>query len=263
MTNITYKNAGVDIDAGDELVRRLKRKLPHVGGFGGAFPLPLAEYREPLLVAGTDGVGTKIFLALKADRIEGVGIDLVAMSVNDIVTCGAKPLFFLDYYASGKLDVDAAEKVIDGIIAGCKESECVLLGGETAELPGMYRGEDFDLAGFAVGVVEKDRLIDGSTVRPGDVLIGLPSNGVHSNGYSLVRKILEISKVDLESKTPWEKAYFGEVLLRPTRIYVRQALDLVERFPVKGIAHITGGGLPGNVNRALSEGCDARIRLGS
>lgn len=263
MSKITYKDAGVDIDAGDELVRRLKKKLPHVGGFGGAFPFPIENYREPLLVAGTDGVGTKLFLAMKANRIADVGIDLVAMSVNDVVTCGAKPLFFLDYYATGRLNVDSAEKVIDGIIEGCRESDCILLGGETAEMPGMYNEEDFDLAGFAVGVVEKERIIDGSTIKVGDVVIGLPSTGVHSNGYSLVRKIVEVRKIDLNAKVPWENATFGEVLLRPTRLYVRLVLDLANRFTVKGLAHITGGGLPGNANRILPDNCNAEIEFGS
>lgn len=264
--SLTYKDAGVDIEAGDALVERIKplaRRtaraglLGGIGGFGGLFELDLARYPQPVLVAGTDGVGTKLRLALKLRRLDTVGIDLVAMCVNDIIVQGAEPLFFLDYYATGHLNVDAAEAVVRGIAAGCEQGGCALLGGETAEMPGMYAPGDIDLAGFAVGVVNRDRIIDGSKVRPGDVLLGLASSGAHSNGYSLIRRILALKPgaVDL----PWEGSTLGEHLLAPTRIYVKPLLKLIGGCEVHALAHITGGGLPGNVVRVLPPDTDACI----
>jgi phosphoribosylformylglycinamidine cyclo-ligase len=271
---LTYKDAGVDIDAGDALVDRIKPLaratgrtgvLGGIGGFGGLFELDLSRWSRPVLVAGTDGVGTKLRLAIDLERYDTVGIDLVAMCVNDVVVQGAEPLFFLDYYATGRLDVDAAEAVIRGIAEGCRQAGAALLGGETAELPGMYAGRDFDLAGFAVGVVDRDRIIDGSGVRPGDVLLGLASSGLHSNGYSLARRILADSGRAPDS--PWEPGPAGETLggalLTPTRIYVKNLLALLETCPVKAMAHITGGGLPGNVERVLPGDADAVIHTGT
>ncbi len=265
-TPLTYKDAGVDIDAGDELVERIKplaRRtarpglLGGIGGFGGLFEIDLQKYPQPVLVAGTDGVGTKLRLALDLGILDTVGIDLVAMCVNDIVVQGAEPLFFLDYYATGQLSLAQAEAVIGGIAAGCTASGCALLGGETAEMPGMYAPGDIDLAGFAVGVVNRDRLIDGSRVRPGDVLLGLASSGAHSNGYSLIRHILarEPGAVD----RPWHGTTLGRELLAPTRLYVRPLLDLIAACDVHALAHITGGGLPGNVVRVLPADADACI----
>lgn len=263
---LTYKDAGVDIDAGDALVERIKplaRRtaraglLGGLGGFGGLFELDVARYPRPVLVAGTDGVGTKLRLALDLARLDTVGIDLVAMCVNDVVVQGAEPLFFLDYYATGRLDVDAAEAVIRGIAAGCELSGCALLGGETAEMPGMYADGDIDLAGFAVGVVDRDRIIDGSRVRPGDALLGLASSGPHSNGYSLIRRILALQPDAIHR--PWEGATLGEKLLAPTRIYVKPLLGLIAGCDVHALAHITGGGLPGNVERVLPADADACI----
>ena len=263
--NLSYKDAGVDIDAGDALVERIKgvaRKtarrevLGGLGGFGALCEIP-EGYRQPVLVSGTDGVGTKLKLALELNRHESIGIDLVAMCVNDLVVCGAEPLFFLDYYATGHLNVDTAATVVAGIGEGCLEAGCALVGGETAEMPGMYEGEDYDLAGFAVGVVEKSGIIDGSKVRAGDVLVGIASSGVHSNGYSLVRKILEVSRADLGA--PLAGRPLADVLMAPTRIYIKPLLALIEKLPVHALAHITGGGLPGNLPRVLPEGCDARI----
>jgi phosphoribosylformylglycinamidine cyclo-ligase len=265
-TPLTYKDAGVDIDAGDELVERIKplaRRtaraglLGGIGGFGGLFELDLAKYPRPVLVAGTDGVGTKLRLALDLGRLDTVGIDLVAMCVNDVVVQGAEPLFFLDYYATGQLSLDQAEAVIRGIAAGCAESGCALLGGETAEMPGMYAPGDIDLAGFAVGVVNRDRIIDGSRVAAGDVLLGLASSGPHSNGYSLIRRILE--REPGAAERPWEGVTLGERLLTPTRLYVRSLLGLIAACEVHALAHITGGGLPGNVERVLPPSLDACI----
>jgi phosphoribosylformylglycinamidine cyclo-ligase len=266
-TSLTYKDAGVDIDAGDELVERIKplaRRtarpglLGGIGGFGGLFELDLARYPRPVLVAGTDGVGTKLRLALDLDRLDTVGIDLVAMCVNDVVVQGAEPLFFLDYYATGQLSLAQAEAVIRGIAAGCEESGCALLGGETAEMPGMYAPGDIDLAGFAVGVVNRDRIIDGTRVAPGDVVLGLASSGPHSNGYSLVRRILE--RDPGAAGRPWDGgATLGEQLLVPTRLYVKSLLALIATCDVHALAHITGGGLPGNVERVLPAGADACI----
>jgi phosphoribosylformylglycinamidine cyclo-ligase len=273
MTNkksLTYKDAGVDIDAGDELVERIKplAKSTHrngvlggLGGFGGLFEIDLARWPRPVLVSGTDGVGTKLKLAIDLDRYDTVGIDLVAMCVNDVIVQGAEPLFFLDYYASGQLSVPVAEAVISGIAEGCRQSGAALLGGETAELPGMYAGKDFDLAGFCVAIVNRDQLIDASQVAAGDVLLGLASSGPHSNGYSLIRRVLEQSERRADSA--WEHTTLGAALLTPTRIYVRSLLGLFAQKPIHGLAHITGGGLPGNVERILSPQVDAVIRKSS
>src|SRR5437773_4352025 len=261
----TYAEAGVDIDAGDALVERIKpfakrtlrpEVLAGIGGFGALFDIG-KRYRHPVLVAGTDGVGTKLKLAFALDRHDTVGIDLVAMSVNDILVQGAEPLFFLDYFACGKLDVDVAAAVINGIASGCEQAGCALIGGETAEMPGMYSAGEYDLAGFAVGVVEKDRLIDGRSIAAGDVVLGLASSGPHSNGFSLIRRIVEATRVHLEM--PFEGRTLGDVLLEPTRIYVRPLLQLMREVPVKGIAHITGGGLVENVPRVLPNHVQARI----
>jgi phosphoribosylformylglycinamidine cyclo-ligase len=264
---LTYKDAGVDIDAGDELVDRIKplARATHrpgvlggLGGFGGLFELPVDRYRRPVLVAGTDGVGTKLKLAIDLDRYDTVGIDLVAMCVNDVIVQGAEPLFFLDYYASGKLEVPVAEAVIRGIAEGCRQAGAALLGGETAELPGMYSGRDFDLAGFAVGIVERDAIVDGSSIAPGDVLLGLASSGPHSNGYSLVRRIVERSGARLDAPFAGA-ASLGAALLAPTRIYVKSLLAAIAGGGVRGLAHITGGGLPLNVVRVLHGSVDAVI----
>jgi phosphoribosylformylglycinamidine cyclo-ligase len=265
---VTYRDAGVDIDAGDELVERIK---PHVkrtlrpevvtdlGGFAGLCALPKG-YKEPLLVSCTDGVGTKLKLAFLADRHDTVGVDLVAMNVNDLVVCGAEPLFFLDYFASGKLQVGVAEQVIAGIAEGCRQAGAALLGGETAEMPGMYQPGEYDLAGFCVGVVERSAHIDGKTIAPGDALLGLASSGFHSNGYSLVRKVfLEQADLKLEARLEGVEGTLGEALLRPTRIYVRALRKLAAAELLKGAAHITGGGLVDNPTRMLPPG--ARLKL--
>ncbi|MGA7181014.1 MAG: phosphoribosylformylglycinamidine cyclo-ligase [Thiobacillaceae bacterium] len=265
MTSISYKDAGVDIDTGDALVERIKplakatmrpEVLAGIGGFGAVVEIS-RKFREPVLVSGTDGVGTKLKLAFQMNRHNTVGIDLVAMSVNDILVQGAEPLFFLDYFATGKLDVVRAEAVISGIAEGCKQAGCALIGGETAEMPGMYPDGEYDLAGFAVGVAEKSRLIDGRSIQHGDVVLGLASSGCHSNGYSLVRKLVELSGADLE--TSFDGQSFGEVLLAPTRIYVKSILSLLHVLPVKGMAHITGGGLTGNIPRVLPANCAAKL----
>jgi phosphoribosylformylglycinamidine cyclo-ligase len=260
---VTYREAGVDIDAGEELVERIK---PHVrrsmrrevlggiGGFGALVEVPLDRYRKPVLVSGTDGVGTKLRLAIDTRRHDTVGIDLVAMCVNDVVVQGAEPLFFLDYFATGKLDVNVGERLIAGIVEGCVQAGCALVGGETAEMPGMYHGEDYDLAGFCVGIVEKDAIIDGSATRAGDVVLGLPSSGPHSNGFSLIRKILQVSGADLE--TPLDGASLIERLMAPTRIYVKPLLRLIAELPVHGLSHITGGGLIENIPRVLPDGLE-------
>lgn len=254
---LTYRDAGVDIDAGDALVenikpfaRRTMREgvLAGIGGFGALFALS-RKYREPVLVSGTDGVGTKLKLAFRMQRHDTIGIDLVAMSVNDILTSGAEPLFFLDYYACGRLDVAAATQVVKGIAAGCERAGCALIGGETAEMPGMYAAGEYDLAGFAVGVVEKSAIIDGSTIAEGDVLLGLASSGAHSNGYSLIRKIVDAPGVDLAEDVGGRS--LGELILEPTRIYVKPVLELLGLTKVKGLAHITGGGLVENIPRML------------
>ncbi len=262
---LTYRDAGVDIDAGDALVEKIKpfaRRtmrpgvLAGIGGFGALFEVPKG-YREPVLVSGTDGVGTKLKLAFEQNRHETIGIDLVAMSVNDILTLGAEPLFFLDYYACGKLDVATAAQVVKGIAAGCERAGCALIGGETAEMPGMYATGEYDLAGFAVGVVEKSLIIDGSTIEPGDVVLGLASDGAHSNGYSLIRKILEHRKAELD--TALDGSTLADLLLAPTRIYVKPVLELMKKLRPKGLAHITGGGLTENVPRVLGAGLTARL----
>ncbi|KAL4355438.1 hypothetical protein GQ457_06G030200 [Hibiscus cannabinus] len=251
---LTYKDAGVDIDAGTELVRRIAKMAPGIGGFGGLYPLG-----DSYLVAGTDGVGTKLKLAFETGIHETIGIDLVAMSVNDIVTSGAKPLFFLDYFATSHLDVDLAEKVIKGIVDGCQQSDCALLGGETAEMPDFYAKGEYDLSGFAVGIVKKDSVIDGKNIVAGDVLIGLPSSGVHSNGFSLVRRVLARSGLSLKDQLPGASVTLGEALMAPTVIYVKQVLDLIGKGGVKGVAHITGGGFTDNIPRVFPKGLGAVI----
>ena len=260
---LTYRDAGVDIDAGDELVERIKplvarvrrpEVLAGIGGFGALVELPQG-YRRPVLVSGTDGVGTKLRLAIDAGRHDTIGIDLVAMCANDIVVQGAEPLFFLDYYATGKLQVDVAESVIRGIVEGCAQAGAALVGGETAEMPGIYYGEDYDLAGFCVGVVEKDAIIDGSAVRAGDAIIGLASSGPHSNGYSLIRKLLALSVAGSEAELDGKPLL--DRLLAPTRIYVKPLLALARQQPVHALAHITGGGLTDNIPRVLPEGLEA------
>ncbi|KAL1208771.1 Phosphoribosylformylglycinamidine cyclo-ligase [Cardamine amara subsp. amara] len=252
--SLTYKDSGVDIDAGTELVKRIAKMAPGIGGFGGLFPLG-----DSYLVAGTDGVGTKLKLAFETGIHETIGIDLVAMSVNDIITSGAKPLFFLDYFATSRLDVDLAEKVIKGIVDGCQQSDCTLLGGETAEMPGFYAEGEYDLSGFAVGIVKKDSVIDGKNIVAGDVLIGLPSSGVHSNGFSLVRRVLARSNLSLNDALPGGSSTLGEALMAPTVIYVKQVLDIISRGGVKGIAHITGGGFTDNIPRVFPDGLGAVI----
>ncbi|HZT61757.1 MAG TPA: phosphoribosylformylglycinamidine cyclo-ligase [Burkholderiales bacterium] len=262
---ITYRDAGVDIDAGDALVEAIKpfarrtlrpEVLAGIGGFGALAEIP-KKYREPVLVSGTDGVGTKLKLAFQLDRHDTVGIDLVAMSVNDVLTQGAEPLFFLDYFACGRLDVAVATEVVKGIARGCELAGCALIGGETAEMPGMYAEGEYDLAGFAVGVVEKSAIIDGRGIAAGDVVLGLASSGAHSNGYSLVRRILERSKPDL--RADFHGRPLGEALLEPTRIYVKPVLALMKEVRVKGLAHITGGGLTENLPRVLPEKVKAVI----
>jgi phosphoribosylformylglycinamidine cyclo-ligase len=264
--SLTYKDAGVDIDAGNALIERIKplvktTRRPGVmggiGGFGGLFELDLEKYQRPILVSGTDGVGTKLKLAIELGQFDTVGIDLVAMCVNDVIVQGAEPLFFLDYYAMGKLDVDVGEAVISGIAEGCRQAGAALLGGETAEMPGMYEGDDFDLAGFCVGVVERDALIDGTRIREGDRLLGLASSGPHSNGYSLIRRILDLSAEDATRNGNDELIIAS--LLTPTRIYVKAILALQAACPISAIAHITGGGLPENMARVLPPDSDAHI----
>ena len=264
--SLSYKDAGVDIDAGNELVNRIKSvvketKRPEVmgglGGFGALCAIP-QKYNQPILVSGTDGVGTKLRLAMDLNRHESIGIDLVAMCVNDLIVQGAEPLFFLDYYATGKLNVDVAATVVTGIAEGCKQSGCALVGGETAEMPGMYHGDDYDLAGFCVGVVEKAEMIDGSKVQDGDALIALASSGAHSNGYSLVRKIIEVSGVNPATEQLDGKP-LADHLLAPTKIYVKSVLDLISKIEVHAIAHITGGGFWENIPRVLPDNTQAII----
>ena len=266
---ITYRDAGVDIDAGDALVEAIKpfakrtlrpEVLAGIGGFGALAEIP-KNYREPVLVSGTDGVGTKLKLAFQLGVHDTVGIDLVAMSVNDILTQGAEPLFFLDYFACGKLDVAVATNVIKGIARGCELAGCALIGGETAEMPGMYSEGEYDLAGFAVGVVEKSAIVDGRGIAPGDVVLGLAASGAHSNGYSLIRKILERAKPDL--KADFHGRSLGSALLEPTRIYVKPLLALMRQLPVKGMAHVTGGGLVENLPRVLPDSMKAVIARSS
>jgi phosphoribosylformylglycinamidine cyclo-ligase len=267
--SLTYKKAGVNIDEGDrfvDLITPLVRKtfrpevMADIGSFGALFKLDTKKYKNPVLVSGTDGVGTKLKVAFMADKHDTVGIDLVAMCVNDILTSGAEPLFFLDYFATGKLKPEKAADVVKGITAGCIESGCSLIGGETAEMPGFYGKGEYDLSGFAVGVVDNDKIIDGSRIRTGDALIGIASNGLHSNGYSLVRKVFfDLKKMKTGKYVPQLGRSLGEELLRPTRIYVR-ALDVLrKRVGIKGMAHITGGGIPGNLPRILPEGVTAVV----
>jgi len=272
--NLTYKDAGVDIDAGEELVARIAPAAratrrsgadADLGGFGGLFDIKAAGFKDPVLVAATDGVGTKLKIAIDTGLFDGIGQDLVAMCVNDIVVQGAEPLFFLDYYASAKLDVDAAARVIQGIARACKESGCALIGGETAEMPGLYAKGDFDLAGFSVGAVERGHVLPRTAeMVAGDVLIGVASSGVHSNGYSLVRKVVEKSGLTWDAEAPFAPGKkLGEALLTPTRLYVRSALEALRVGGVKGFAHITGGGITENLPRALPEGMDAQVDLDS
>jgi len=262
----TYRDAGVDIEAGDALVDRIKpavkrsmrrEVLGGIGGFGALVEVPLDRYKRPVMVSGTDGVGTKLRLAIETGRHDTIGIDLVAMCVNDVVVQGAEPLFFLDYYATGKLDVDIAERVIKGIVEGCLQAGCALVGGETAEMPGMYAGEDYDLAGFCVGIVEKDQIIDGTKTAAGDAIIGLASSGAHSNGYSLIRRLLATSGATPATLLDGHSLY--ELLLAPTRIYVKSVLELLRTVPVHNIAHITGGGPTGNIPRVMPPGLEAVI----
>ena len=264
--SLTYREAGVDIEAGDALVDAIKPiaaatnrpgVLAGVGGFGALFEIPPGRYREPVLVSSTDGVGTKLKLAIELKRHDTIGIDLVAMCVNDVIVQGAEPLFFLDYFATGKLDKAVAQSVIAGIGAGCRQAGCALVGGETAEMPGMYAAGDYDLAGFTVGVVEKSKIIDGSAVKAGDALIGIAASGPHSNGYSLIRKIIDVHRAKLNQS--FDGCTLGEVLLAPTRIYVKPLLELLRHVPVHAAAHITGGGLPGNLPRVLPDGTRAVI----
>ena len=266
---LSYKDAGVDIDGGDALVERIKplaRKtmregvLAGIGGFGALFEVP-KRYQEPVLVSGTDGVGTKLKLAFEWNMHDTVGIDLVAMSVNDVLVQGAEPLFFLDYFACGKLDVDTAAAVVGGIARGCELSGCALIGGETAEMPGMYPAGEYDLAGFAVGAVEKSAILSGASVAPGDVVLGLASSGVHSNGFSLVRKCIERAGTDAPAMLDGKP--FRQALMEPTRLYVKSVLGALAAHPIKALAHITGGGLLENIPRVLPEGMAARLRQGS
>lgn len=269
-TSLSYKDAGVNIDAGNEFVQQIKpitksthrpEVLANIGGFGGLFSLAEKGYKKPILVSGTDGVGTKLKLASALQQHDTIGIDLVAMCVNDILVSGAEPLFFLDYFATGHLVVPRATDVIKGIAEGCRQAGCALIGGETAEMPGMYQGEEYDLAGFAVGIVEEDALIDGKAIKHGDVVLGLPSSGLHSNGYSLVRKVLATSKANLNQA--FAGSTLGEILLKPTKIYVKTILDLIRQVTIKGIAHITGGGLLENIPRVLPNTLHAMIHRNS
>ncbi len=264
-TSLSYRDAGVDIEAGNDLVDIIKpiaarTRRPGVmaglGGFGAMFEIP-EQYKQPVLVSGTDGVGTKLKLAMQMGKHDTIGIDLVAMCANDLIVQGAEPLFFLDYYATGKLSIDTAAAVVSGIGAGCEQAGCALIGGETAEMPGMYHGEDYDLAGFCVGVVEKDKIIDGSKVKAGDVIIGIAASGPHSNGYSLIRKIIEVSGAKLDDS--FGESTLGETLLAPTRLYIKPLLDLFSKVDVHALAHITGGGLLENLPRVMPKGTQAVI----
>jgi phosphoribosylformylglycinamidine cyclo-ligase len=269
--SLSYRDAGVDIDAGNELVERIKpavkrtlrpEVLTGLGGFGALFKMDLDRWHEPLLVSGTDGVGTKLMLARQLGRHDTIGIDLVAMCVNDILTCGAEPLFFLDYFATSKLHLDEAQAVIEGIAEGCSQAGCALIGGETAEMPGMYGAGEYDLAGFSVGAVERSKLLDGSRIREGHRILGLASSGPHSNGYSLIRKVIEKSGTDLGetlTETSGESVTLGTALLAPTRIYVKAVLSLLKTAQIDGLAHITGGGLTENIVRILPEGLGIEI----
>src|SRR5258706_1565645 len=265
LSPLTYKDAGVDIDAGDQLVENIKpfakrtmraEVLGGIGGFGALVEVS-KKFRNPVMVSGTDGVGTKLKLAFRLAKHDTIGIDLVAMSVNDILVQGAEPIFFLDYFACGRLDVAVATEVVKGIATGCEQAGCALIGGETAEMPGMYAEGEYDLAGFAVGIVEKDAIIDGVRIAPGDAVLGIASSGAHSNGYSLIRKIIERADPDLSAD--FDGRSLGEALLAPTRIYVKPLLKLMQTVAVKGLAHITGGGLTENVPRILREDLTARL----
>jgi phosphoribosylformylglycinamidine cyclo-ligase len=271
MTRLTYKKAGVDIEEGDRFVKLISpivkktfrpEVMTDIGSFGALFALK--KYQNPVLVSGTDGVGTKLKIAFMADRHETVGIDLVAMCVNDILTSGAEPLFFLDYFATGKLRSNKAKDVVSGIAKGCREAGCALIGGETAEMPGFYEQDEYDLAGFSVGVVEKKGIIDGSAIKEGDALIGISSSGLHSNGYSLARKVFfEQKRLKIDSYVPELQSTIGEELLKPTRIYVKAFQAVQEKYRVKGMAHITGGGIPGNLPRIFNKRLTAVIQMGS
>ncbi|MDA7857913.1 phosphoribosylformylglycinamidine cyclo-ligase [bacterium] len=250
---VTYKQAGVDIAKADKFVKEIKKIAPAVGGFSGLFKLDAKRYKNPLLVSSTDGVGTKLKIAQLCNKHNTIGIDLVAMCVNDIITCGAKPMFFLDYLATGKLKVNVALQIIKGISKGCHQGNCKLLGGETAEMPGFYSRGEYDLAGFCVGIVEKKKVIDGGRIKPGDLIVGLRSSGLHSNGFSLVRKIF--SKKELKG--------LGKELLKPTKIYVKEILSLINKIDIHGIAHVTGGGFYDNISRILPKDCQALIHRGS
>ncbi len=270
---LTYKRAGVDIDEGERFVRLIgplvkktsrAEVMTDIGSFGALFALNTKKYRNPVLVSGTDGVGTKLKIAFMADRHDTVGIDLVAMCVNDVLTSGAEPLFFLDYFATGKLEAEKAAGVLKGITDGCLEAGCSLVGGETAEMPGFYAKGEYDLSGFAVGVVERAKIVDGRRIKKGDSLIGIASNGLHSNGYSLVRKVFfDVRKMSLKRVLPGLNTSLGDELLKPTRIYVRAFFALNGKVDIKGMAHITGGGVPGNLPRILPEGCGAVVIEGS
>jgi len=264
---LTYKDAGVDIDAGNKLIEKIKpfikdtnrpEVMAELGGFGGLFALQSEKYNSPILVSGTDGVGTKIMLAQQLDYHDSIGIDLVAMCVNDVLVQGAEPLFFLDYFACGKLDINTATKVINGIANGCKKSNAALIGGETAEMPDMYKDNDYDLAGFCVGVVDKKNLITGESIKPNDSIIGIASSGPHSNGYSLIRKVLEIAKTNSINNTP-----VTEMLLEPTKIYVKSIHKVLKKITIKGMAHITGGGITENIPRILKSNIHAEINVNS
>jgi len=267
---LTYADAGVSIDAGNALVKAigpLARSTARpgadaeLGGFGGFFDLKAAGYTDPLLVAANDGVGTKLKLAIEAGRHDGVGVDLVAMCANDLIVQGAEPLFFLDYYATGKLDNEVAAAVVASIAEGCRQAGCALIGGETAEMPGMYAAGDYDLAGFCVGAVDRDKVLSGASIKPGDIILGLASSGVHSNGFSLIRKIIERERWDLQQSYPDLGGSLGAALLEPTKIYVRSLLPLVQEGEIKGLAHITGGGLLENIPRVLPDRCHAVIDI--
>jgi phosphoribosylformylglycinamidine cyclo-ligase len=271
MAGLTYKQAGVDVEAGDRLVDRIKplaartripEQLAGLGGFAGLCALPTGM-KEPILVSGTDGVGTKLKVAIETGRHDTVGIDLVAMCVNDVITCGARPLFFLDYFATGKLDVATAEKVIAGIAEGCVQAGCALLGGETAEMPGFYGDGEYDLAGFSVGVVEKSAILDGTKVKAGDAVIGVASSGLHSNGYSLVRKALSHANIGWDDVPEGLGESVRDAVLRPTRIYARAVAALLGACEVRALCHVTGGGLPGNVPRVLPDGVGVELERGS
>lgn len=272
-SKFTYKKAGVDINEGERFVKCISPKIKRtfrpevvtdIGSFSALFRLDIKKYREPVLVSGTDGVGTKLKVAFMMDKHDTVGFDLVAMCVNDILTSGAEPLFFLDYLAMGKLNSKRASEVIEGMVNGCKEAGCSLIGGETAEMPGFYSRGEYDLSGFAVGIVDKKNIIDGSEIRDGDVIVGISSNGIHSNGFSLVRKLFfDTKKMDINKYVPEIQSTLGEELLRPTRIYVKAFRGIEKKIRIKGMAHITGGGIPGNIPRILPKGLYAEVKIGS